>query len=122
MRIFKTKWFGRWARKQQLDDAALAVAVNELMEGLFDGDLGGQVYKKRVARPGQGKRGGLRTVVAVRFEDKAFFVYGFAKSARGNIEGAELKALKRLASELLAYEERQLWLALEAGELQEILP
>lgn len=121
MRVFKTKWFGRWARKQQMDDAALAAAVDEMLEGLIDADLGGRVYKKRVARPGQGKRGGLRTLVALRFDDRAFFVYGFAKSARDSIDANELNALKRLASELLDYEEKQLRLALQAGELQEVL-
>ncbi|MDN5872682.1 MAG: type II toxin-antitoxin system RelE/ParE family toxin [Nitrococcus sp.] len=82
--------------------------------------MGGHLYKMRVGRPGQGKRGGVRTVVALRIQDKAFFVYGFAKSARGNIEASELKALQRLASELLGYEEKQLRLALAAGELQEV--
>ena len=41
--------------------------------------LGG-VIKQRLAREGQGKSGGFRSIVLFRRGEKAFFVYGFAKS------------------------------------------
>lgn len=120
VRIFKTKWFARWANKEQLDDTALTAAVEEMRQGLTDADLGGRVYKKRIARPDRGKSGGLRTLIAFQMENRAVFVYGFAKNARGNVNAKELKALKHLASKLLDYESKQLRRAISAGELQEV--
>ena len=66
MRIFKNAWFERFVRKQNLSGQALARAVERAEQGLIDADLGGGVIKQRVARPGQGKSGGFRTVVFYR--------------------------------------------------------
>jgi len=101
MHAFKTRSFARWAKGEGLDDDALAAAAVEL--GLIDARLGGQVVKKRVALGGRGKRGGARTLVAFRRNDKAFFVYGLAKNERSNISENEITALKMLAKELLNY-------------------
>lgn len=121
MRIFKTRLFNRWAEKEGLADVALQTAVEELGNGLVDADLGGHVYKKRVGLAGRGKRGGVRTLIAFRIEDKAFFLYGFAKNARANISDKELKALRLLAGELLGYTDMALIKALKAGELIEVM-
>ncbi len=120
MQAFKTKAFARWADGEGLGDEALAAAVAEMQQGLIDARLGGQVVKKRVALPGRGKRGSIRTLVAFRQGDKAFFVYGFAKNQRGNINDKELRALKLLAKELLNYPAASLARAMKAGELIEI--
>ena len=119
MQAFKTKAFARWADGEGLGDEALAAAVAEMQQGLIDARLGGQVVKKRVALPGRGKRGSIRTLVAFRQGDKAFFVYGFAKNQRGNINDKELRALKLLAKELLNYPAASLARAMKAGELIE---
>jgi hypothetical protein len=119
MRVFKTKWFAKWASSQRLSDEALMVAVAEIEHGLVDAELGGNVVKKRVALPGQGKRG-ARSLVAFRRGDKAFFIYGFAKNERASIAVKELKALKLLASEVLSYRNPALIKAIRAGELIEI--
>lgn len=120
MRIFTTKWFTKWAAKEGLPDAALRTAVAEMEQGFIDASLGGHVYKKRVGVQGRGKRGGVRTLLAFKTDEKAFFIYGFAKSQRDNIGHQELKALKRLAAELLAYSDQALNTALNAGELREV--
>jgi hypothetical protein len=120
MQTFKTKAFAKWARGEGLGDAALAMAVAEMERGLIDAQLGGQVVKKRVAFPGRGKRGSARTVVAFKQGDKAFFIYGFAKNERGNVNEKELQALKLLAKELLGYTATSLDKALRAGELIEV--
>lgn len=120
MRALKTKSFARWADGDGLSDEALATAVAEMNQGLVDAHLGGQVVKKRVALPGRGKRGGTRTLVAFRQNEKAFFVYGFAKNERANIGDKELKALKLLAKELLNFPAASLTKAIKAGELIEI--
>ena len=51
----------------------------------------------------------------------SFFVYGFAKSERANISAKELKALKKLADEMLGYTASQILAACKAGELIEVV-
>jgi hypothetical protein len=100
--IYKTKVFDRWASDQGLTDLNLCNAVSEMVQGLYDAELGGNLVKKRVARTGQGKRGGFRTLVATNKGDKWFFVFGFAKNEQDNISKKEKEALKKLADYLLA--------------------
>lgn len=120
MQIFKTKLFNRWAKDEGLTDQVLAAAVSEINSGLVDAALGGNVYKKRVAKPGKGKSGSYRTLLAIKLQDKAFFLYGFSKNQRSNLSSKELVALKRLASELLGYSEDQLTKAIDIGEISEV--
>lgn len=120
MRVFKNKVFNKWAAKEGLNDAALLAAIDEIERGLIDADLGGHVLKKRVAISGRGKSGGVRTLLAYKVGDKAFFVYGFAKNARANISSEELKALKHLAKELLSYSDKALAEAIKHGVLIEV--
>lgn len=95
-------------------------AALEVSQGLIDADLGGQVLKKRVALPGQGKRGGARTIVATKMDGRLFFLYGFAKNERSSIDKYELKVLQVVAGELLGFDNRELDIALAAGEIVEI--
>lgn len=120
MRIYKTRPFDKWVAKEGLTDPVLATAVAEIEAGLIDAELGGQVVKKRVPLPGRGKSGGARTLLAYRQNDRAFFVYGFAKNERDNIDARELKALKQLAAIQLGLSETQLLHALHAGTLIEV--
>ncbi|WP_441623740.1 MULTISPECIES: type II toxin-antitoxin system RelE/ParE family toxin [unclassified Cupriavidus] len=111
----------QWAAKEGVTDAVLRVAVAEMAQGLVEADLGGHVYKKRVGLPGRGKRGGARTLLAFRIGDRAVFLYGYAKNERDNIDAQELKALKRLAAEVLGWTEAQLDVALAQGKLIEVV-
>ena len=120
MRIFKNKAFTKWAEKEGMNDDALQIAVDEMERGLIDADLGGYVVKKRVAVGGRGKRGGVRTLLAYKSGDKAFFMYGFAKNARANVSTDELKALKHLAKELMNYSDKTLTKAIQHGALIEV--
>jgi hypothetical protein len=120
MRIYKTRSFDKWAAKEGLADPVLAAAVAEMEAGLIDAELGGQVVKKRVSLAGRGKRGGARTVLAYRQGDRAFFVYGFAKNERENIDAKELKALKQLAALMLGWSDTELAHALHEGALIEV--
>jgi hypothetical protein len=104
-----------------MTDAALRESVDEVVAGLVDANLVGHVYKKRVGLNGRGKRGGVRTLIAFRLEDKAFFLYGFAKNERDNINDKELKALRLLAGKLLGYNPSALNQAIRAGELVEVM-
>jgi len=119
-RVFKTRYFSRWMRKTQLDDRALCDAVLEMMQGLIDADLGGGVVKKRVGVAGQGKQGGARTLLATNKDDRWFFVIGFQKSTRSNINSREKEALKLLADDLLSMSATALDSACQRDELQEI--
>ena len=119
-RVFETKSFARWARKAGLREAALCGAVQEMADGSIDADLGGGVLKKRIALPGMGKSGGTRTLVATNKGSRWYFVFGFEKNERDNIEPDELAALKRLAADLLKLADNQLDTAINAGALTEI--
>ena len=120
MRIFATRAFSRLDVTRELGDADLIAAVAEMNDGLWDVNLGGQVYKKRVALAGRGKSGGARTLVAFKSDDRAFFMYGFSKNQRSNISNKEKNALKLMARELLGYSDNQLRQALKHGALIEI--
>ncbi len=120
MRLFKTKWTARFLRRERILDGSLREAVERAERGLIDADLGGGLIKQRVARSGQGRSGGYRMIVVYRAKDRAFFVYGFAKNARGNIEDDELQTLRDLAAELLTREDAALERAIAGGELEEI--
>lgn len=115
-----TRPFARWADKAGLPMAALCQATAEMAQGLVDADLGGNVVKKRVPLPGRGKRGGARTLVATRHQGRWFFLYGFEKNARDNIDARELAALQEIAADLLGLNAAQLDAAVKAGSLLEI--
>ncbi|HRD88715.1 MAG TPA: type II toxin-antitoxin system RelE/ParE family toxin [Accumulibacter sp.] len=120
MAIYKTRWFDRWARKQGIGSPALCAAVREMTAGLYEADLGGGLLKKRIARPGQGKSGGFRTLVATNKGNRWIFVFGFPKNERSNIDKDEAEALKKLAEHLLSLTTQALDKARRAGELMEI--
>ena len=119
-RVLKTRTFARWARKAGLPDVTLCEAVTEMAAGLVDADLGGNVYKKRVAVPGRGKRSGGRVLIGTNLGDRWFFLFGFAKNERATIDDRELAALQKVAAALLLLGAQLLERALEAGELTEI--
>jgi len=120
MRVFKNKPFDRWAKNGGLTDSRLLEAVDEIEQGLVDADLGGNVVKKRVAFGSRGKSGGLRTLLAFRKGDKAFFIYGFAKNVRATIKPDELKGLKQLAKAYFGLDAGALSKALTSGALIEV--
>jgi hypothetical protein len=120
MAIYKTRWFNHWARKQGLSTPSLCAAVREMTAGLYEADLGGGLLKKRIARPGQGKSGGFRTLVATNKGNRWIFVYGFPKNERSNIDKDEQEALRKLAAHLLSLTAQALGKAQRAGELMEV--
>lgn len=120
MAIYKTRWFDRWARKQGLNTPSLCAAVREMTEGLYDADLGGGLFKKRIGRPGQGKSGGFRTLVATNKGNRWVFVFGFPKNERSNIDKDEAEALKKLAAHLLSLTPQAIGKAQRVGELLEV--
>jgi hypothetical protein len=120
MRIFKTRLFAKWVNKEKLSDQILWQTIEEMERGLVDADLGGGVYKKRLALPGRGKRVGARTIIAYKMKEKAFFIFGYAKNERATISMEEKKMAKTLANELFSYSAEQLNNLVAEGKLIEV--
>ena len=119
MRVFKSRWFHRFARTEGIADSALREAVLRADRGQIDADLGGGVIKQRIARPGRGKSKGYRTIILYRRGAKAFFVYGFSKSERGNINVNDEREFKEAAKIVLSLTENELAVRLKRGDFVE---
>ena len=120
MRIYKSRWFVRFARKERIADAKLLEAIQNAEKGLVDADYGDGLIKQRIARPGEGKSGGYRSIVLFRKGERSFFIYGFAKSDQGNIDESDEREFKALAAVLLNASEEELAELIERGKYQEI--
>lgn len=122
MRVFKNKWFNRWARGEDIPDSALYNAAIEIATGRYDADLGVYLFKKRLARTGRGKRGGYRTIVGYKKpnSERIIFLYAFAKSDKANISGSEETALSLAAESFLAATDRQVDELLTSGSIWEV--
>ncbi|MCA3708658.1 MAG: type II toxin-antitoxin system RelE/ParE family toxin [Phenylobacterium sp.] len=120
MSVYKTKEFSRFARKADLKSADLLDAAQAVASGQWDADLGGGVFKQRIARDGGGKSGGFRTIILFKVGGHSFFVHGFAKNEKANISPKELKALKALAATFLALDLSAIETAKSAGEIAEV--
>jgi len=120
MRVFQNKAFSRFAERNGISDGDLCEAVQRMQKGLIDADLGSGVVKQRIARKGEGKSGGFRSMILFRAHDRAVFVHGFAKKDIGNIGPRELKALKKLAKLILAYSDAEMRRALASEALIEV--
>ena len=122
MRIYKNAWFGRFARREKIKDAVLKDAIARAERGIIDAELGGGVIKQRIARPGQGRSGGYRSIIIFQKGERALFVYGFAKSDREDIEPDELVGFKKLAKEWLTFSDQKIDAMINNQELTEIGP
>ena len=120
MRIFKTKWFDRFASKNSIDDSVLIEAIERSRNGLIDADLGGGVIKQRIARKGQGKSKGYRSIIIINYGKIAFFVFGFSKNERDNLRQDEVEEYRELARDLLLIPEKHLSQGLSEGDFVEI--
>ena len=120
MRVFQNAWFGRFARKEDISTQVLWDAVDRAENGLVDADLGGGVIKQRIARPGESKSKGYRSIVLYRKGDKAFFVYGFPKSDLGNIRDDEQEQFKKAAKSIFALSDEQIRQLIENGQFEEV--
>ena len=121
MRVFKTKQFARFLVQEGISEVLLCEAVNRAITGLIGADLGGSVIKQRIAREGQGRSSGYRSIVLFRRDDRAIFAYGFAKNARQNIGQSELKAFRKLAEVILAFDGKELQAAINNGTITEVM-
>ncbi len=121
MRVFKNKWFARWARTEGIADSILLQAAAEIVAGQVEADLGGYLFKKRLARAGTGKRGGYRTLIGYQRPnaERIIFLYAFAKNAKANISDKEKEALILVAEAFISATDAQIALLLKKGSLVE---
>jgi hypothetical protein len=120
MRVYKVKGFARFQRRERIADRALVEALLAAERGLVDADLGGGLIKQRVARPGQGKSGGFRTLIEYRRGERTVFLFGFAKNEWANIDDDELEEWRHVGRLYLALDERKIEAAITAQELTEV--
>jgi hypothetical protein len=119
MRIFKTRTLAKFTRQHGIGDASLVEAIERAKRGLIDAELGGRIIKQRVARPGQGKRGGFRMLLGFG-SDRAVYLFAFAKNERENISNSELLTLREIAASLLGASKEEISKALNDGTLLEV--
>jgi hypothetical protein len=119
IRVYKTRLFDRFARRERIADRSLVEAIARAERGLVDADLGGGLIKQRVARPGEGRSSGYRTLIACRFGDFAVFLFGFAKSERDNVRDDELRELRVAARAWLQADKALIERARDEGVLIE---
>lgn len=118
--ILKTRAFSRLAAKFDIPDAALKKAVEEMRAGLIDANLGGNVYKKRVAVGNRGKSGGSRTIIATNLNDRWYFLHCYLKKNQADLSPADEEDFKALAHVLLSLSEAALRKVVLDGNLEEI--
>ena len=122
MRVFKNKWFHRWARGEGIADHILFSAAKDVVSGIVEADLGGYLFKKRIAQAGRGKRGGYRVLIGYRKpnSERVIFLYAFAKNERSNISSREEAALSLVAERFIAATDRQINDLLKIGSICEV--
>ena len=123
MRVFKNKWFNRWARGEGVSDAVLLNAAAEIAMGKVEADLGACLFKKRLPRTGGGKSGGYRVIVGYRKQntERIIFLYAFAKSDKVNMSTKEEAALSLTAESFISTADKQVQELLAIGSIWEVL-
>jgi hypothetical protein len=122
VRVFKNKWFDRWARGEAVTDVILCGAAKDIEAGRVEADLGGNLFKKRLPRPGAGKSGSYRVVVGYRKPNTAriIFLYAFAKNAKANMSAKEEAALSLVAESFVSATDKQVQTLLTLKTIKEV--
>lgn len=120
MRVFKNMWFEKFAVKEGILDRVLCDIADRVLRGDIDADLGGSVFKQRIARQGGGKSGGYRSILLFKMNHAIFFVYGYAKSDKSGLTRAELLGFRKLAKQMFSLPPLELDGLLERGALKEV--
>jgi hypothetical protein len=120
MKQLMTKKFSKWAVAHKIPRKKLALALQELIAGNFEANLGGNIYKKRIRFTGQGKRGSGRTIICYKKKDMAIFVHGFAKNEKTNLSKNELIAFRELAKILLTLSPESITITVNNGDFLEV--
>jgi hypothetical protein len=122
MNELMTKHFAKWASRQRLPEHELAAALSEVQAGVFEANLGGHLFKKRIRFEGQGKSGGGRTIICYKKDQLAIFLHGFAKNEKEKLSQKELYAFKEFAKILLNMSAESIAAAVKNGDFIEMKP
>ena len=120
MRNLATGILSKEARKFRIPDQKFVEAAQRARGGMAYADLGGGVYKECIARKGQGRSRGFRTVFCLRQDGDALFFAIFAKKRKANLNDEELKTAQKIAAEFRAFSEQDIQAAIAAGKFREI--
>jgi len=120
MQILTTKHFGKWAKKNSLNNTTLKQAAKEVIDSNVDAELGSCLFKKRIGIHNRGKRGGARTIVFYQVKSKVIFVHGFLKSEKDNLSTKEFKAFKSIANVFLSMTKSQFEIAIKNSDFEEL--
>lgn len=120
MRVFKTKPFARFARKEKINDEWLCDVIKRVEDGKFDQGHKSDVLYLRVERQGQGTRRGYRTAVLFRKKDKAFFVGAYPRNERDGFSRVEKERFRQMAKDMLGWNDDKLQTAINNGEFIEV--
>ena len=112
-RVFKSAWFAKAAKKARIGNKELLKAIAQVMAGQAD-DLGGGVYKKRLAD------NQYRSIILARGGDWWVYEYLFAKQDRANIDEGELRGFRNLAKDYAALSAKQVEALTATGDWIEI--
>ncbi|CCD97639.1 type II toxin-antitoxin system RelE/ParE family toxin [Bradyrhizobium sp. STM 3809] len=120
MKIYKLEKVAQFTKSERISDETLVKAIDQAQRGLVDAELGSGLIKLRVARPGEGKSGGYRMLIAFRSGDRSVFLFGFAKNERDNIDSKQLKTLREASVMWLQATPQQIAAAIRNGLLIEV--
>jgi hypothetical protein len=116
LRVFASKPFMRFARRFGICDEALWETVN----GACDADLGGGLFKYRLARDGEGSSGGASALIALKVGQRAVLMFGFEKKDQQNIKLDELRGYRKAVKIYLGYSEQEMSAIVKQKALIEI--
>ena len=120
MRCFVTNILSKKATKHGIPDERFIEAARRAQDGRAYANHGGGLYKERIARRGQGRSGGFRTLFCLRDDGVAVFFVIFAKKQKANITNEELKAAQRIAATYREFSEKDIQAQVAAGRIREI--
>lgn len=126
VRVFLVPQVAKLMRKERLPETALCGTARDVLAGTLrvgEADLGGGLFKKRVARPGGGKRGGYRVIVAYKppRTERVLFTYAFAKNAASTLTPQGHEALAKVAKAFVGSDDGQVAKLLASQDVIEVV-
>ena len=116
MQVYETKKFKKWAAKNKIAGEKLLNVVSEIDSGLGIVNLGGDLYKARIAK-NKGKSGGYRTIIIYKKGFRSLFIHGYGKNDKPDISDAEKLFYKNYARDFLNYTKEGIEKMLKEGEI-----
>jgi len=125
VRVYLVPQVAKVMRKARLPEAALCRIAAEVLTGTLsagEADLGDGLFKKRMARPGGGKSGGYRVIVAYRAPttSRVLFAFMFAKNVVEALAPGGRAALAKVASAFIAANDAQVAALLMSGGVKQV--